>query len=80
MTYSKFQIASIKKQVWYAKYHVSCIRIKASDIKERVHSEMKISLIKKGIFVTVPIRVISFRLFYFSWRKGYGKIMQVLKQ
>ena len=34
--------------------------------KERVHSEMKISLIKKGILVTVPIRFISFRLFYFS--------------
>ena len=49
-------------------------------LKERVHSEMKISLIKKGILVTVPIRLISFRLFYFSWRKGYGKIMQVRKQ
>ena len=41
--------------------------------KEKVHSEMKISLIIKGILVTVPIRLISFRLFYFSWWKGYGK-------
>ena len=41
---------------------------------------MKISLIWKGILVIVPIRFISFRLFYFSERKGYGKIMQVKKQ
>ena len=47
-------------------------------LKERVHSEMKISLVKKGILVIVPIRFISFRLFYFSCRKGYGKIMKVL--
>ena len=33
-------------------------------LKERVHSEMKISLIIKGILMTVPIRFISFRLFY----------------
>ena len=36
------------------------------EFKERVHSEMKISLIIRGIVVTVPIRVISFRLFYLS--------------
>ena len=41
------------------RYIVNCVR-------ERVHSEMKISLIKKGILVIVPIRFISFRLFYFS--------------
>ena len=34
-------------------------------IKERVPSEMKIYLIKKGILVNVPIWFISFRLFYF---------------
>ena len=49
-------------------------------IKGRVHSEMKISLIKKSILVIVPISSISFRLFYLSERKGYGKIMQVQKQ
>ena len=48
-------------------------------IKERVHSEMKISQIQKGILVIVPIRFLSFRLFYLSGRKGYGEIMQVRK-
>ena len=38
---------------------------------------MKISQIKKGILVIVPIRFLSFRLFYLSGRKGYGEIMQV---
>ena len=38
-------------------------RIRADSFKERAHSEMKISLIIKGILVTVPI---SFLLFYFS--------------
>ena len=49
-------------------------------LKESVHSEMKISLINKGILEIVPIRFISFRLFYIFGRKGYDKIMQVRKQ
>ena len=44
---------------------------------------MKISLIKKGILVILPIRFISFRLVYFSGRKGNNAgpeaIMQVLE-
>ena len=43
-------------------------------LKERVHSEMKISLVKKAILGIVPIRLISFCLFYFSGQKCYGKI------
>ena len=35
-------------------------------IKERVDSEMKICLLKKGILVIVPIKFISFRFFCFS--------------
>ena len=41
-------------------------------LKERVHSEMKISLFEKGILVTVPIRFISFRLFWLAGRESYG--------
>ena len=42
-------------------------------VKERVHSEMKISRILKEITVIKFIRFISFRLFYLSGRKGYCK-------
>ena len=42
----------------YFKYHLVIL-------KERVHPKMKISLIKKSVFVIVPIRFISFSLFYF---------------
>ena len=34
-----------------------------SGIKERVHSEIEISLLKKGILLIVPIRLISFLFF-----------------
>ena len=40
--------------------------------KERVHSEMKISLIKKSILMIAPIRFISFRLFWLAGRESYG--------
>ena len=39
-----------------------------SSVKERFHSEMKISLIKQVILVIVPIRFISFRLFFWTER------------
>ena len=42
-------------------------------IKERVHSEMKIYLIKKGILVTVPIWFITVN------NAGLEAIMQVLE-
>ena len=54
--------------------------IRSSHVKERVHSEIEISLPRKGILVIVPIRLISFRLLKFSGQKGYGAIMQVWKQ
>ena len=38
---------------------------------KRVHPEMKTSLIKEGNFVIVPIRFVSFCLFYFL----DGKVM-----
>ena len=41
---------------------------------------MKISLIKKSILVIVPIRLVSFSMFYLSGWKGYEKIMHVWKQ
>ena len=47
---------------------------------------MKISLLKKGILVIVPISLISFHLFWFPGRKRYREndagpeaIMQVLE-
>ena len=50
----------------HKEFDLKKMKCEIEDLKERVHSEMKISLIIKCILVTVTIRVISFRLFYFS--------------
>ena len=44
---------------------------------KRNHSELEISLLRKGILVIVSIRFLSFCVFYFSGEKVYGRIIQV---
>ena len=48
-----------------------------ADVKERVHSEMKISSIMRFNLLIMPIVMILFQPLSFAGRKGYGKMMQV---
>ena len=61
-------------------YFHNCVQYDQHQQEHYQLKEIKIFLIKKGILVIVPIRFISFCLFYFSGRKGYSKMMQVQKQ
>ena len=46
------------------------LSIAQHQLKERVHSEMKISLLKMGILVIMPIRFVSYSLLRFSGRNS----------